>query len=107
MSFKSSFLFLSILWLTANQAIAEELQGNAEAGADIYSSKGCIGCHGPGGNSPNPAMFPKTAGLDAAYLQQQLIAFRNGTRSNPMMSPMSTGLSDQEIADLAAYLAAQ
>lgn len=81
--------------------------GDVAAGEAAYLAKGCIGCHGPAGNSPNPAMFPKTAGLDAAYLKEQMLAYRSGTRSNPLMSPMSVGLSDADIENLAAYLAAQ
>ena len=58
------------------------------------------------GNSVNPA-FPKLAGQHAAYLAQQLRAFRDGTRPNPMMAPLVPGLSDRDIDDLAAYFAAQ
>ena len=81
--------------------------GDAAAGESIYAAKGCIACHGPGGNSANPAMFPKTAGLEEAYLAEQMTAFRDGARSNPMMSPMAVGLSDEDIANLAAYLSEQ
>ncbi|HEY3487979.1 MAG TPA: cytochrome c [Gammaproteobacteria bacterium] len=80
---------------------------NIAAGEQAYSSKGCMGCHGPAGNSPNPGTFPKTAGLEAAYIIVQLKAFRSGERTNPMMTPMVRDLSDQEISSLAAYLAVQ
>lgn len=83
------------------------MAGDGTAGEAVYGSKGCMGCHGPAGNSPNPAMFPKTAGLEESYLVEQLKAFRSGERSNPMMTPMATGLTDEEIANLAAYLATQ
>lgn len=97
-------VLLAILTLgTMHSALA----GDATAGEATYSAKGCMGCHGPAGNSPNPEMFPKTAGLAEAYLVEQLKAFRNGERSNPMMSPMASGLTDDEIANLATYLAAQ
>ncbi|HEX7026405.1 MAG TPA: cytochrome c [Gammaproteobacteria bacterium] len=88
---------------TAHSAVA----GDVAAGEAAYSAKGCMGCHGPAGNSPNPAMFPKTSGLEEGYLVTQLKAFRSGERSNPMMSPMANGLTDEEIANLSAYLAAQ
>ncbi len=80
---------------------------DAAAGEKLYAAKGCMACHGPGGKSANPAAFPSTAGLDAAYIEEQMKAFRSGTRNNPLMTPMATGLTDQEITDLAAYLAAQ
>ena len=47
------------------------------------------------------------AGQKEAYLAAQIKAFRDGTRQNPMMSPMAQGLSDADIANLAAYLSAQ
>lgn len=86
---------------------SQAFAGDVATGEAAYLAKGCIGCHGPAGNSPNPAMFPKTAGLDEAYLKEQMLAYRNGTRNNPLMSPMSVGLSDADIENLAAYLAAQ
>ena len=91
------------LSIGAQAAIA----GDAEAGAQTYLTKGCIGCHGPAGKSPNPAIYPSTAGMEEAYLVEQLKAFRDGVRNNPLMSPMSAGLTDDDIANLAAYLAAQ
>ena len=82
-------------------------QDEVAAGERAYASKGCMGCHGPAGNSPNPGTFPKTAGLEASYIVVQLKAFRSGERNNPMMSPMVRDLTDQEISSLAAYLAVQ
>lgn len=88
-------------------AMYPAVAGDLAAGEVTYSTKGCMGCHGPGGNSPNPDMFPKTAGLEEPYLVEQLKAFRGGERNNPMMTPMASGLTDEEIANLATYLAAQ
>ncbi len=62
----------------------------------------CAGCHGPAGVSANP-LWPKLAGQHAPYLAKQMKAFRDGTRTDPMMSPMAKPLSDQDIEDLAAY----
>lgn len=81
--------------------------GDMAAGEKAYMAKGCIGCHGPGGHSPNTDVYPTTAGQDEGYLVEQLKAFRDGERQNPMMSPMAAALSDEDIADMAAYLAAQ
>lgn len=81
--------------------------GDAAVGEATYAAKGCMGCHGPGGHSPNPEMFPKTAGREETYLTEQLKAFRGGERSNPMMSPMAANLTDEDIANLAAFLSAQ
>ena len=79
---------------------------DAASGEQAYLSKGCIGCHGPTGKSPNEATFPTLAGQDAAYLTEQLNAFRSGERQNPMMSSMSQTLTDEDVANLAAYLSA-
>jgi cytochrome c553 len=94
-----------VAWFVASTAALAEDQ--IAAGEQAYTSKGCMGCHWPAGNSPNPGTFPKTAGMEASYIVLQLKAFRSGERSNPLMTPMVSDLTDQEIASLAAYLAVQ
>ena len=81
--------------------------GDVEAGETAYMAKGCISCHGPSGHSSNERLYPSTAGKEASYLVKHLKAFRAGERYSPMMTPMATSLTDEEIADIAAYLAAQ
>lgn len=81
--------------------------GDAKAGATAYMVKGCIGCHGPSGKSSNEELYPSTAGKQAAYLVAKLKAYRAGELDNPMMTPMAAALTDLEIANIAAYLAAQ
>jgi cytochrome c553 len=66
----------------------------------------CAACHGPNGNSTNPD-WPRLAGQSAVYIAGQLRLFRSGARPNPVMIPMATSLSDQDIADLAVYYEAQ
>jgi len=78
---------------------ADEAAGKAK-----YAS--CAGCHGPNGKSASPA-FPSLAGKDAAYLEASLKAYKSGTKNNPMMSPQAKGLSDADMANLAAFLSAQ
>ena len=81
------------------------LGGSVQA-ADIEAGKlksaSCAGCHGSAGISNNP-MWPNLAGQKPGYLAKQLKAFRDGTRSDPMMTPMAAPLSDDDIANLAAY----
>ena len=67
----------------------------------------CMACHGADGAGQAAAGNPRLAGLDAAYLRKQLDDFASGTRSNPVMQPMSAGLSDQDIDNLAVFFAAQ
>ncbi len=93
---KSAFIVVLLLSLTANAWAA----GDPEAGKT--KSAVCVACHGPVGVSPNE-LWPNLAGQKEAYLIKQITAFRDGTRTDPMMAPMAKPLSDQDIADLAAY----
>lgn len=74
--------------------------GDAAAGKAKAAT--CAGCHGAAGVSNNP-MWPNLAGQKEGYLVKQMKAFRDGTRTDPMMSPMAKPLSDADIENLAAY----
>lgn len=65
----------------------------------------CAGCHGPAGISPNPD-WPNIAGQNKGYLVASLKAFRDGGRSNPLMSPIAKNLSDADIDTLATHFSA-
>jgi cytochrome c553 len=78
--------------------------GSVEAGQ--AKSATCGACHGMDGNSLSPE-WPNLAGQHAAYIERQLQAFKAGERKNDLMSPMAMILSDEDMADLAAYFAAQ
>ena len=101
-SYLSALISLVLMFGFSNAQAAD-----AAAGESAYSGMGCMGCHGPSGNSAMPDMFPKLAGLEEAYINEQLKAFKSGERVNDMMSPMAGALSDDDIANLAAYLSAQ
>lgn len=77
---------------------------NAELGKQ--KSAVCQPCHGPDGNSSDP-QFPRLAGQYEDYLVRALTDYRSGKRRNPVMSGFATGLSDADIANLAAYYARQ
>ena len=62
----------------------------------------CVSCHGALGVS-NYTYFPNIAGQKRTYLSNQLKAFRDGTRSDPWMTPMARDLSDKEIDALAEF----
>ncbi len=65
----------------------------------------CAGCHSPNG-AGIPAQYPRLAGQHADYVKAQLTAFRQGDRTNaPMMTSISSILSDKEIDALADYIA--
>jgi cytochrome c553 len=78
--------------------------GDAVAGQE--KSKACASCHGADGKSPSPA-FPTLAGQYEDYLLNALRQYKKGERKNPVMAGMVAGLSDQDMADLAAYYASQ
>ena len=85
-----------------NTAVAVE--GDAEAGKT--KSAMCGACHGATGVNPNP-LYPDLAGQHAAYIAKQLADFKSGARTDMMMAPMAVSLSEQDMADLGAYFAAQ
>jgi cytochrome c553 len=66
----------------------------------------CAPCHGPDGNSTNPAI-PSLAGQPPLYTYYQLLQFREGQRVDSQMSPFALGLNDADMQDIAAYYAAQ
>ena len=69
-------------------------------------AKNCAACHGETGIASNPA-WPSIAGQKPAYLTNVLKAFRAGLRKDPMMAGVVRGLSDADIASIAAYYSAQ
>lgn len=78
--------------------------GDPAAGQAKYIT--CQGCHGPAGQGQ--AMFPPVAGKDADYLVDVMKRYRAGEPVGPnsvMMMPHMINLGDDDIADLAAYLA--
>lgn len=68
----------------------------------------CAGCHGVQGYRtayPRVYSVPKLGGQHAQYIVQALQAYKNGARNHPTMTAIATTLSDQDMADLAAYYA--
>jgi len=66
----------------------------------------CSACHGPNGNSSSPE-WPRLAAQSAVYVAEQLRLFRSGVRNNPVMKPLASTLSDQDIDDLAVFYQGQ
>lgn len=78
----------------------------ADSKAGEEKSAVCTGCHGQGGKSTNP-QFPILAAQQQTYIVNQLEAFKSGSRKNPMMQGMAAGLSNDDMANLAAYFSGQ
>lgn len=82
-------------------------QGSGDAARAKVSM--CIGCHGiPEYKASFPSVYrvPMIAGQSPKYLENALLAYRKGERSHPTMRGIAGSLSDQDIADLAAYYGA-
>ena len=72
--------------------------------AGQHLAANCAACHGSDGMSVDTSI-PNLAGQHYVYLVQQLGAFKSGARVSPLMTELARPLSDQQIADLAAYFA--
>ena len=88
-------------------AILTALAASGSAGADAEAGKAtasgvCASCHGPQGIS-GADTFPNLAGQKKAYLVSALKAYRDKTRTHPIMNGMAASLTDQQIDDVAAY----
>lgn len=96
--------------LTAALAVAGTLlpvvvqAGDAAAGKEKSAS--CAACHGADGIATAPN-FPTLAGQYESYLVNSLRSYRDGSRENAIMAGFATGLSDEDIDDLAAWFASQ
>lgn len=81
--------------------------GNTENGKTLAYT--CSGCHGIAEyrNAYPSYHVPKIAGQNESYLANALKAYKNGDRQHPTMTAQASSFSEQDIADLAAYFAAQ
>ena len=79
--------------------------GNAEAGKSI-AAQTCAGCHGADGNSTMP-QYPRLAGQQADYIVRALMDYKSGARNNPIMKGFATGLSEQDMKNVAAWFSHQ
>ena len=85
-------------------AHAEDLKGDVQAGEKKIAM--CIGCHGIHGYQASfPVVYkvPKISGQTASYIVAALSAYKKGERRNPTMRSIATTLTDQDMADVAAY----
>ena len=79
----------------------------APDGAKLYAEKTCNACHGPKGDKPLMPNYPKIAGQNAAYAEQQMKDIKSGARNNGQTAAMKGVMhlvSDEEIKALAEHL---
>ena len=94
----------------ADPEIADPEAANPET-ADLEAGKVrsflCIGCHGLNGEGKEAAYgqpaFPRIAGQIQGYLIKSVNDYKSGSRDDPMMGAIAKGLSDDDIANLAAF----
>ena len=79
----------------------------SDDGATLYASRGCIGCHGAGGNAPVAPNYPRIGMQNKEYTVNQLTDYKNNKRSNglaALMVGMVATLTEEGIQELAEYL---
>ena len=97
MVIKRIIIVLSLMFIvTVGTAYAA---GDPEAGKTKTTA--CASCHGENGEGIDET--PPLAGLEESYQVEQLKAYKDGTREDPMMQMFTSQMSEQDMADIAAY----
>jgi len=102
---KRTIALISAAVVFGGATISASAAGNASDGETLAYT--CLGCHGVDGyrNAYPSYRVPKLGGQKAAYIVVALEGYRDGLRPHPTMTAQATSLSDQQIEDIAAYLA--
>lgn len=103
-----TLLAVLVLAAAVPPALAAEVTGNAAAGRAKVEN--CIGCHGiPDYKATFPEVYrvPKIGGQSVKYIEAALHAYKKGERKHPSMNGIAGALSEQDIADVAAFYAQQ
>jgi cytochrome c553 len=97
------------LLATGLATVSLNVLAEGDAAAGKQAAETCQGCHGIEGyfNVYPSYHVPKIAGQSAAYIESALKAYRDGSRQHGTMNANAANLSDQDIANIAAYIASQ
>ncbi len=95
--------FVVAVCLALTLGFSAAAHADAAAGQSTYAARGCIGCHGADGVSV-VTTYPTLKGRNAEFIRKSLSEFRSGARKDPVMNAMAAGLSDADIANIAAYI---
>lgn len=104
---KNLLAFLALAGI-AQFAAAADVTGNTKSA--VNKVENCIGCHGIKGykaSFPEVYQVPMLGGQSAKYIENALNAYKKGERKHPTMRGIASTLSDQDIADVAAYYSQQ
>jgi cytochrome c553 len=102
-------IFMNVAIAAAMLAAGAAAYAEGDAAAGKQKIIMCAGCHGiPGYKTAFPSVYnvPKLGGQHAGYIVKALQGYKAGERSHPTMRAIAADLSDQDMADLAAYYAA-
>jgi cytochrome c553 len=97
-----------VLVLGASSTLVQAAAGSPEAAKGKISA--CQGCHGiPGYKMTFPTVYsvPRLGGQHPAYIVKALAEYKSGERNHPTMRAIAAGLSEQDMADIAAYYGGQ
>lgn len=106
MQIKFSAIAIAAALLAAPLAHAQEVKGNPDAAKAKMEM--CAGCHSiPAYRMAFPETYhvPKISGQSEKYIVNALQAYKKGDREHPTMRAIAAQLTDQDMADLAAYYA--
>jgi len=109
---KQTITLLSCLFTVGlcSQSVNAQAQQTSKTPPEIVRSS-CYMCHSTHGNNPDLAFIPRLAAQNSTYIEEQLMAFRDGSRADPpatiYMWPIAQGLSGDQIKQTAAWFAAQ
>ena len=99
-----STIFALAVSLFTTTVLAQDLKGDAKAGESKNAM--CVGCHAIKGyqaSFPEVYKVPMISGQSAKYIATSLNAYKKGERKHPSMRGIAETLTDQDMADLAAY----
>lgn len=109
---RSRMLLLAVATTLSLAAAAQDKTAGSKTGAPNVPTEApvsmCIGCHAiPGYQASFPQVYrvPKIGGQSPQYIEAALKAYRQGERNHPTMIGVAKGLTDDEIASVAAYYA--
>jgi cytochrome c553 len=83
---------------------ADTVANGGGKGTSFEPAQTCVACHGQNGISLSPG-WPTLAGQHEDYLEHALNQYRDGSRKDPVMSPLVAEMSDETVSQLAAYFA--
>ena len=92
--------------LAASVSFSVQAAGNAEAGKQ-RAAQVCVACHGADGNKPSAPDQPVLAGQYPDYIVKALRDYKSGKRANPIMKGFASGLTVQDMEDVAAWFSSQ